>query len=86
MSSDGLSPEQLNALAPGIQLIEAGPGSGKTRTVVARFQQGIVEGRSAALLSFTNAAVAVARSRCRDEPTLLEAPNFIGTFDQFFHT
>lgn len=85
MNNDGLSPEQLKALDPGIQLIEAGPGSGKTRTVVARYRQSIVKGRSAALLSFTNAAVDVARARCRDEPSLLEAPNFIGTFDQFFH-
>lgn len=85
MTNRGLSPEQIDALAPGIQLIEAGPGSGKTRTVVARFRQGTVDGRSVALLSFTNAAVDVARSRCRDDPTLMEAPNFIGTFDQFFH-
>ncbi|MBQ7803975.1 ATP-dependent helicase [Rhodococcus sp. (in: high G+C Gram-positive bacteria)] len=85
MNNDGLSPEQLKALDPGIQLIEAGPGSGKTRTVVARYRQSIVKGRSAALLSFTNAAVDVARARCRDEPSLLDAPNFIGTFDQFFH-
>ncbi|MDN3461061.1 ATP-dependent helicase [Rhodococcus sp. APC 3903] len=83
--SDGLSTEQIAALAPGIHLIEAGPGSGKTRTVVARFRQGTLDGRSVALLSFTNAAVDVAKSRCRDDPTLMEAPNFIGTFDQYFH-
>ncbi len=36
------------------------------------------------MLSFTNAAVDVARLRGRDVPQLLEAPNFVGTFDSFF--
>jgi DNA helicase-2/ATP-dependent DNA helicase PcrA len=80
-----LSCEQAAALAPEIRLIEAGPGAGKTRTVVARFKRNASAGRAAALLSFTNAAVDVARSRCRAEPALLDAPNFVGTFDQFFH-
>jgi DNA helicase-2/ATP-dependent DNA helicase PcrA len=80
-----LSPEQLAALAPDIQLIEAGPGAGKTRTVVERLRQRVSEGRHVALLSFTNAAVNVAKERCREKPTLAEPPNFVGTFDQFFH-
>jgi superfamily I DNA/RNA helicase len=80
-----LSHEQIAALAPGIKLIEAGPGAGKTRTVVARFKSTASEERATALLSFTNAAVDVARARCLREPAMLDPPNFVGTFDQFFH-
>ncbi len=80
----GLSDEQLAALVPTVRLVEAGPGSGKTRTVVARLRRNFYEGRRVAMLSFTNAAVDVARLRCRDVPLLLEPPNFIGTFDSFF--
>ena len=80
-----LSDEQLAALAPHVRLIEAGPGSGKTRTVVARLRHHVQQGRHVALLSFTNAAVDVAKARCHDLPASAEPPNFIGTFDQFFH-
>lgn len=80
-----LSDEQLAALAPQVRLIEAGPGSGKTRTVVARLRHHVQQGRHVALLSFTNAAVDVAKARCHDLPMSAEPPNFIGTFDQFFH-
>ena len=80
-----LSDEQIAALAPEVRLIEAGPGSGKTKTVVARLRHHVQQGRHVALLSFTNAAVDVARARCHDLPTSAEPPNFIGTFDQFFH-
>lgn len=82
---DELSGEQQAALAPHIRLIEAGPGAGKTKTVVARLRARASAGHRVALLSFTNAAVDVARRRCRDVPGLLEPPNFIGTFDVFFH-
>lgn len=80
-----LTDEQLAALEPHVRLVEAGPGAGKTKTVVARLRQQTDSGRAVALLSFTNAAVDVARSRFRDTPALMEPPNFIGTFDQFFH-
>ncbi|WP_083213354.1 ATP-dependent helicase [Mycobacterium malmoense] len=80
----GLSREQLAALNPTVRLVEAGPGAGKTRTVVARLMRDFDEGRRVAMLSFTNAAVDVARHRCRDAPLLLEPPNFVGTFDSFF--
>lgn len=80
-----LTDEQIAALEPHVRLVEAGPGAGKTKTVVARLRQQADAGRAVALLSFTNAAVDVARSRCRDAPALMEPPNFIGTFDQFFH-
>lgn len=80
-----LSDEQLAALEPQIRLIEAGPGAGKTKTVVARLRSRAATGKRVALLSFTNAAVNIARVRCRDAPMLLDPPNFVGTFDQFFH-
>lgn len=80
----GLSDEQLDALAPKVRLVEAGPGAGKTRTVVARLRRDFDDGRRVAMLSFTNAAVNVARLRCRDVPLLLEPPNYVGTFDSFF--
>lgn len=81
----GLSNEQAAALGRGISLIEAGPGSGKTRTVVARFRQNSSVSRGVALLSFTNAAVKVARTRCASTPHFLDDPNFVGTFDKFLH-
>jgi DNA helicase II / ATP-dependent DNA helicase PcrA len=80
-----LTAQQEAALGAQIRLIEAGPGAGKTKTVVARLRRQAASGKCVALLSFTNAAVNVARSRCRDVPGLLEPPNFIGTFDAFFH-
>ena len=80
-----LTAQQEAALGAQIRLIEAGPGAGKTKTVVARLRRQAASGKCVALLSFTNAAVNVARSRCRDAPGLLEPPNFIGTFDAFFH-
>jgi superfamily I DNA/RNA helicase len=82
--TEGLSAEQASALAPGIRLIEAGPGSGKTRTVLARFVERSPRG-GIALLSFTNAAVDVARGRAATQPALSASPNFIGTFDLFLH-
>lgn len=72
--------------ADGSQLVEACPGAGKTRTIVARYQRVAGEGgrRGVALLSFTNAAVDEVRRRC-DDPKLLEGPNFVGTFDSFIN-
>jgi superfamily I DNA/RNA helicase len=86
LRGEKLSDEQALALRPAVRHIEAGPGAGKTTTLVARFRERAVSlDAGIALLSFTNAAVDVARSRCLDQPQLLECPNFIGTFDSFFH-
>ncbi|MDP1851968.1 MAG: ATP-dependent helicase [Candidatus Planktophila sp.] len=87
MTNDSdLTPEQRAALDPNIRLIEACPGAGKTRTIIQRFKDHAVESnRAVALLSFTNAAVDEARSRCRDRVDLLRSPHFIGTFDTFLH-
>ncbi|NNN15941.1 MAG: ATP-dependent helicase [Acidimicrobiaceae bacterium] len=81
-----LSPEQAALLADPARVVEAGPGSGKTRALVARFVERATESRrGVALLSFTNAAVDEARSRCAQTPQLLLAPHFLGTIDAFLH-
>ena len=86
MSAPDLSDEQSAALDQGVALLEACPGSGKTRTVVQRFKsRASTASKGIALLSFTNAAVDEATSRCSDQPRLLKSPNFVGTFDSFIH-
>lgn len=81
-----LSPEQAALLADTARVVEAGPGSGKTRALVGRFVvRASAARRGVALLSFTNAAVDEARSRCANTPHLLRAPHFIGTIDSFLH-
>lgn len=86
MTDAYLSSQQLRTLAPAVRLIEAGPGSGKTRAVVERYRQVASEpGQFASLVSFTNSAVDEVRKRCAAQPHLLQPPNFVGTFDAFFH-
>lgn len=81
-----LSDAQEAVLRPGIRLIEACPGAGKTRAIVARYTAAATTaGRAAALLSFTNAAVDEVTRRCANTPQALTAPNFVGTFDRFLH-
>lgn len=84
--SFGITGRQIRVLAPPVRLVEAGPGAGKTRSIVARFRnQARSASQGVALLSFTNAAVEEATRRCAIEPALLAPPHFVGTFDQFFH-
>ena len=86
MNENYLSDLQLNTLKSSVRLIEAGPGSGKTRAVVERYRQVASRpGHFAALVSFTNNAVGEVRRRCASQPHLLQPPNFVGTFDAFFH-
>lgn len=81
-----LSAEQRTVLEPHVELVEACPGAGKTRAVVARFvQQVSAATNGVALLSFTNAAIDEARRRCADIPEAFRAPHFVGTFDTFLH-
>jgi len=91
MSPGGLifSPAQLALIEkPGSRVVKACPGAGKTQSIVQRFIQrpGLENGRrGVALISFTNAAIAAAEERCRDQPGLLKAPNFVGTIDSFIN-
>lgn len=70
----------------GSRLVEACPGSGKTRAIVARYERLTTsrQRRGVALLSFTNAAVEEVTARCTD-PAVLVTPNFVGTFDSFIN-
>jgi DNA helicase II / ATP-dependent DNA helicase PcrA len=68
--------------------LAACPGAGKTQAIVERFiARPAAPGRrrGIALLSFTNAAVDAARSRCVGAPGLLASPNFVGTIDAFIN-
>ena len=68
--------------------LAACPGAGKTQAIVERFiARPAILGRrrGIALLSFTNAAVDEARSRCVGAPSLLASPNFVGTIDAFIN-
>lgn len=68
--------------------LAACPGSGKTQAIVERFiARPAAPGRrrGIALLSFTNAAVDAASSRCVGAPGLLASPNFVGTIDAFIN-
>lgn len=67
--------------------VEACPGAGKTHAIVQRFIDRPLEHprKGIGLISFTNAAIDEARGRCTSDPTLMEAPNFIGTIDGFIN-
>jgi len=68
--------------------VNACPGAGKTQAIVERFiarPATLDRRRGIALVSFTNAAVEAAKSRCVGAPALLEAPNFVGTIDSFIN-
>jgi superfamily I DNA/RNA helicase len=68
--------------------VAACPGAGKTAALVERFisRPNVQVGRrGVALISFTNAAVREARSRCSGSPELLTSPNFVGTIDSFIN-
>jgi superfamily I DNA/RNA helicase len=83
-----LSDQQRNLVkADGDTVAEACPGAGKTRAIVARFLRRAAEEprKGIALLSFTNAAVDEARTRCSERADALFAPHFVGTFDSFIN-
>lgn len=68
--------------------VEACPGAGKTRAIVARLIQlakTLPPRKGVALLSFTNSAVDEFVARCRryGVEDMLRHPGFVGTFDSF---
>lgn len=82
-----LSEQQKRILCADIALVEACPGAGKTRAVIARFMQETAghQRSGIALLSFTNIAADEIASRCNGIPHALRPPHFVGTFDTFVH-
>jgi DNA helicase-2/ATP-dependent DNA helicase PcrA len=81
-----LSGEQKALLDESIKVVDAGPGSGKTRALVTRFLTSAAGSRKGvALVSYTNAAVDEVRLRTRHSRELQCAPHFIGTIDSFLH-
>lgn len=91
MSSDSeiaFTSEQLNLIErSGSHYVEACPGAGKTQALAERFvrRPNNHPRKGVALLSFTNAAIDEARTRCAASPELLMAPNFAGTIDKFIN-
>ena len=68
--------------------VEACPGAGKTRTIVARVKRLTVSlppRQGVAVLSFTNSAVDAFTKRCCEDGVshVLRLPHFVGTFDAF---
>jgi DNA helicase-2/ATP-dependent DNA helicase PcrA len=84
-----LTDEQcLVADHPAETFVEACPGAGKTRTIVARLarlQAVLPPRRGIAVLSFTNSAVEEFIERCHINGVdgVIRHPGFVGTFDHF---
>lgn len=84
-----LTPEQRAvARHPRGAFVEACPGSGKTRAIVARvcaIAPTLGTNRGLAVLSFTNSAIDEFAARCHENAldSVLRFPNFVSTFDSF---
>jgi hypothetical protein len=84
-----LTPEQRAvAQHPRGVFVEACPGAGKTRAIVARvatIAAALGSNRGLAVLSFTNSAIDEFAHRCREHAleAVLRFPNFVSTFDGF---
>ena len=84
-----LTPEQRAvAQHPRGAFVEACPGAGKTRAIVARvgaIAATLGSNRGLAVLSFTNSAIDEFAHRCREQAleAVLRFPNFVSTFDGF---
>ncbi|MGO9741975.1 MAG: UvrD-helicase domain-containing protein [Roseiarcus sp.] len=84
-----LTPEQRAFVRhPAEAFVQACPGGGKTRTIVARVQTmtpGLPPRKGIAVLSFTNSAIEefLAKSRALGLDAVSRHPNFVGTFDSF---
>lgn len=85
----GLTVEQLNLAQHAAEaFVQACPGAGKTRTIVARLAkiaETLPPRKGVAVLSFTNSAVDEFRTRCLKYgcQQFLRLPSFVGTFDGF---
>lgn len=85
----GLTNEQLAfARHPSEAFIQACPGAGKTRSIVARLSKLAEElppRKGVAVLSFTNSAVDEFKERCQSRgcESLLRFPSYVGTLDAF---
>jgi superfamily I DNA/RNA helicase len=80
--------QQAFAHHPNEVFVEACPGAGKTRTVLARtayIKLTLPPRHGVAILSFTNKAIEEFKERAATEDLkqVLQHPNFIGTFDSF---
>ena len=87
--SKGLNPEQAKAvqsLKPNI-LVSAGPGTGKTFTLITRLtrllQQGVAKPSKFAVITFTNKAADEIRQRLSQALDGLANEVFVGTFHRF---
>jgi DNA helicase-2/ATP-dependent DNA helicase PcrA len=89
MNSFELTPEQeCFAHHDAEAFVEACPGAGKTRTVVARLASigpSLALRRGVAVLSYTNSAVEEFTERCSESglTRFLRHPSYVGTFDAF---
>lgn len=89
MSPAGLTEQQAAFAAhEAAAFVEACPGAGKTRTIVARIQrlaQSLPPRKGVAILSFTNSAVEEFQNKCAEQGlhAILRYPSFVGTFDGF---
>jgi hypothetical protein len=80
--------QQQFAEHPNAAFLEACPGAGKTRTIVARassIANNLPPRKGLAILSFTNCAVKEFNKRCCEtgNQQILRHPHFVGTFDAF---
>jgi DNA helicase-2/ATP-dependent DNA helicase PcrA len=92
MKSVELTPEQERfANHDGEAFVQACPGAGKTRTILARLARigpSLPPRRGVAVLSYTNSAVEEFAERISEcgLSRFLRLPGFVGTFDAFVPT
>ncbi|MFI9591307.1 UvrD-helicase domain-containing protein [Nonomuraea sp. NPDC052265] len=84
---DLTDPQKFLVGAHGSLFVEACPGAGKTKAIVARYVRRVAEEqrRGIALVSFTKTAIDEVTDRCRDQPDSLVVPHFVGTIDAFIN-
>jgi DNA helicase-2/ATP-dependent DNA helicase PcrA len=89
---DRLNKEQKKASAAesGISLIIAGAGTGKTKTLIAKIKNVILDGiarpEEIVVLTFSRKAAGEIKERVEDEPDLKDCNIFAGTFHSFAYS